>query len=690
MTGMEGVPENSKWQNEHIGIGSFGFVEKWVNQETGECLAMKRLRLNHEHKPDLLNKWRREIDIMKKLNHKNIISCRDIPDELRYLENKHPILTMEFCSAGNLKKKLKESFCGFSEADVLHFAKDISSAVAYLHMMNIVHRDIKPENIVLQEINNQIVYKIIDLGLAKDLNEGSFCKSFVGTILYLAPEVYKKDKYSHTADYWSLGSVVFEVIAGYQPFRHSKLPVKWYEEVQKKKDHHISIQCLPDETIEFLSELPKCTKLCYPLKQSFEKWMKTMLRLDPNTRGNDTKGETNKQWCFQQLDKILEAKILRIYHVAENSLLCYMLEPNQTIEDIQNIISLEADVPLIDQTLVMQDGQPINKTQLAEDFLSKNIEEVSLFLFDKRNPYCKAASITSVKPIQGKLKDLNEQNQRNFAEILYACTTIEDNARHFVQSIATGRKLLVREHTEYLNNDGVLCDFIPRIFTKTEYLAKSLELNKEKLKELRSRTLDPVKDIINTLKKMESEAGEIKENIQSNDTKNYFQVGYMDEITASEINMDSLYEKYDNLKSKNDYLKSLYNFESSENSEVNLKEKVKGSVEDFIAEWQDLAEMGNKYHEHMNSSKEKFLQLKYEIEERNNRIDCLLEVFISCNWNLMKYLGANGEESLQPTQLTELSSMQSMELINENKSLRNEFEKLLSNLPDLQLQNLER
>lgn len=87
----------------------------------------------------------------------------------------------------------------------------------------------KPENIVLQSSDraNGIIYKLIDLGYAKELDAKSICASFVGTLQYLAPELLYSKTYSCSVDYWSMGLVAFEIICGTRPFLPNMSPAQW-------------------------------------------------------------------------------------------------------------------------------------------------------------------------------------------------------------------------------------------------------------------------------------------------------------------------------------------------------------------------------------------------------------------------------------------------------------------------------
>lgn len=176
--------------------------------------------------------------MMKRINNVNIVRFQNLPPELEKELNKcnHsklPMLSMEFCTKGDLRNVLvrSENCCGLLESDVRYILSDLINAVSYLHNMDpkITHRDLKPENIVLQSCDraNGIIYKLIDLGYAKELDAKSICASFVGTLQYLAPELLYSKTYSCSVDYWSMGLVAFEIICGTRPFLPNMSPAQW-------------------------------------------------------------------------------------------------------------------------------------------------------------------------------------------------------------------------------------------------------------------------------------------------------------------------------------------------------------------------------------------------------------------------------------------------------------------------------
>lgn len=94
---------------------------------------------------------------------------------------------------------------------------------------------------MLKPSSQRIVYKLIDLGYAKELGQSSMALSFVGTLQYIAPELFLSQKYTKSVDYWSLGFLCFEVITGRRPFLPNFSPGQWMGHVQKKSHNVICI-----------------------------------------------------------------------------------------------------------------------------------------------------------------------------------------------------------------------------------------------------------------------------------------------------------------------------------------------------------------------------------------------------------------------------------------------------------------
>lgn len=251
---------------ERLGTGGFGNVIRWHNQVTGEQIAIKQCR--QELSPKNRDRWCLEIQIMRRLNHPNVVAARDVPEGMQNLApNDLPLLAMEYCQGGDLRRYLNqfENCCGLREGAILTLLSDIASALRYLHENRIIHRDLKPENIVLQQGEKRLIHKIIDLGYAKELDQGSLCTSFVGTLQYLAPELLEQQKYTVTVDYWSFGTLAFECITGFRPFLPNWQPVQWHSKVRQKSEVDIVVSEDLNGTVKFSSSLPFPNNLNRPL-----------------------------------------------------------------------------------------------------------------------------------------------------------------------------------------------------------------------------------------------------------------------------------------------------------------------------------------------------------------------------------------------------------------------------------------
>ncbi|XP_036154982.1 inhibitor of nuclear factor kappa-B kinase subunit beta isoform X3 [Myotis myotis] len=297
------------WEmKERLGTGGFGNVIRWHNQETGEQIAIKQCR--QELSPRNRERWCLEIQIMRRLNHPNVVAARDVPEGMQNLApNDLPLLAMEYCQGGDLRKYLNqfENCCGLREGAILTLLSDIASALRYLHENRIIHRDLKPENIVLQQGEQRLIHKIIDLGYAKELDQGSLCTSFVGTLQYLAPELLEQQKYTVTVDYWSFGTLAFECITGFRPFLPNWQPVQWHSKVRQKSEMDIVVFEDLNGAVKFSSSLPYPNNLNSILLQRLEKWLQLMLMWHPRQRGTDPAYGPNG--CFKALDDILNLKL---------------------------------------------------------------------------------------------------------------------------------------------------------------------------------------------------------------------------------------------------------------------------------------------------------------------------------------------------------------------------------------------
>lgn len=193
-----------------IGRGAYGEVRKCQHKETKVQRAVKIINKNCLEEEEK-NKMLTEIDILRKMDHPNILKLYEFfQDEKRYF------LVTEICKGGELFDKISdESY--FNEHDAANLMKQVLSAINYCHSRKIVHRDLKPENLLLDADVENPKIKIIDFGTSQQYDPTKKMTQKFGTPYYIAPEVLKKS-YNEKCDLWSCGVILYILLCGYPPF----------------------------------------------------------------------------------------------------------------------------------------------------------------------------------------------------------------------------------------------------------------------------------------------------------------------------------------------------------------------------------------------------------------------------------------------------------------------------------------
>ncbi|XP_053822990.1 death-associated protein kinase 2-like isoform X1 [Vidua chalybeata] len=202
---------------ERLGSGHFGVVRLCRERSTGSFYAAKfvKTRRGRGGRPGLERaQVGREVAILRQLHHPNIIQLHEL-----FASPAEVVLVLELISGGELFDFIAEKEM-LSEEEAIEFLGQILRGVEYLHARLIAHFDLKPENIMLQDKDvPKPSIKIIDFGLAQQLEDGITFKSLCGTPQYIAPEVINYEPLSPATDMWSIGVITYILLSGLSPFQ---------------------------------------------------------------------------------------------------------------------------------------------------------------------------------------------------------------------------------------------------------------------------------------------------------------------------------------------------------------------------------------------------------------------------------------------------------------------------------------
>ena len=201
-----------------IGEGSFGVVYLVHHIKTSSFCVMKKIDLTNLSKEEIKESYN-EVNILKKLDHPNIIKFIEVKPMKKYIE-----IVTEFAEKGDLYKQLKlqqEKNEHFPEKVIIDWLIQTCQALKYVHSKHVIHRDIKPQNIFLTKKGS---IKLGDFGISKTLNNTlEKAKTFVGTAYYLPPELINGKKYTYMVDMWSLGVTFYQLMTFKMPFDGNNL-----------------------------------------------------------------------------------------------------------------------------------------------------------------------------------------------------------------------------------------------------------------------------------------------------------------------------------------------------------------------------------------------------------------------------------------------------------------------------------
>jgi serine/threonine protein kinase len=207
-----------------LGKGAFGKVLLVYNEELKKYFAMKTLRKDYIKKNQQTKHTKEERKILEKIDYPFISKLY-----YAFQNEKKLFMITEYMPGGEMFYHLHMND-HFNENKARFYIAEIVLAINHLHKNNILYRDLKPENILLDELGH---IKLTDFGLSKIMNNIEKDRTYTvcGTPIYVAPEVLTGQGYNKLVDWWSVGVLLYEFLAGYSPYREArtKIDIKIYK-----------------------------------------------------------------------------------------------------------------------------------------------------------------------------------------------------------------------------------------------------------------------------------------------------------------------------------------------------------------------------------------------------------------------------------------------------------------------------
>jgi len=211
-----------------LGVGGMGIVYRATYIKTGQVVALKALAPELCADPKVTKRFEREMEILKKLKHPNIIRYYggvSTPNQQFY--------AMEIIAGGGLDVLLRK-VGRFTWQQTVDYAMQVSKALEHAHNAGIVHRDLKPANLLMTK---QGVIKLTDFGIARDSQATQLTQAgkTVGTLAYMAPEqITGKSPITRRTDLYALGCLMFQMMTGRTPFESATQPELLFKHIEEE------------------------------------------------------------------------------------------------------------------------------------------------------------------------------------------------------------------------------------------------------------------------------------------------------------------------------------------------------------------------------------------------------------------------------------------------------------------------
>jgi serine/threonine protein kinase/tetratricopeptide (TPR) repeat protein len=196
---------------EELGQGGMGKVYKVHDTKIGEKIALKLIRPEAGLDKSSLERFSNELKLARKIRHKNVCQMFDLGEDrgVRYI-------TMEYVHGEDLRQLIRK-VGRLSPGQAIAIARQVCDGLEEAHKLGVIHRDLKPQNIMLDDDGNA---RIMDFGIARSLTGKSITGAgvLIGTPEYMSPEQVEGKDVDQRSDIYSLGVILYEMVAGRRPF----------------------------------------------------------------------------------------------------------------------------------------------------------------------------------------------------------------------------------------------------------------------------------------------------------------------------------------------------------------------------------------------------------------------------------------------------------------------------------------
>jgi serine/threonine-protein kinase len=232
---------------DELGRGGMATVYRARQPSINRMVAIKVLPRHFLHDPSFIERFKREVDVISRLEHPHILPIYDFGET-----DGVPFIAMRFLGGGSLADYLRRARPTL--ADLERPLTQISEALDYAHKEGIVHRDLKPGNILLDDNNNAY---LTDFGVARIMDSNLTGSAIIGTPAYMSPEQANGLALDGRSDIYALGVVLFEAIAGREPYEAPTPMALLYKHISEPMPSVRSIR--PDVPVAIDAVVAKAT-----------------------------------------------------------------------------------------------------------------------------------------------------------------------------------------------------------------------------------------------------------------------------------------------------------------------------------------------------------------------------------------------------------------------------------------------